>query len=84
MAAKYRVNRSAQGLGAVDREQPLLVWMHAAHHQICQQFLRQGGVFRGAFADRQHVLVALRIHAHRPDRDMVPERHAVADNCHTA
>jgi hypothetical protein len=30
------------------------------------------------------VLVALRIHAHRPDRDMVPERHAVADNCHTA
>src|SRR6516225_40236 len=48
MTAEDRVDRGPQGLRTVDHEQPLLFRFHAPRHQIFQQFLHHGSVFRGA------------------------------------
>ena len=73
MAAEDRVDGGPQRLRSIDDEQHLALRIDAARDDVFQQFGDHRGVLRGAFADAQHVLVALAVHAHRADHGVVAE-----------
>jgi hypothetical protein len=73
MSAEDGVDGGPQRLGAIDDEQHLALRIDAPRHDVFQQRCDYRGVLRGAFADAQHMLVALHIHAHRADHGVVAE-----------
>ncbi len=58
------VDSGAQRLGAVDDEQQLALGIGAAQDDVFEQIRHHCSVFRGAFPDARHMLVALRIQTH--------------------
>jgi hypothetical protein len=77
MAAEDGVDGRPQRFGVIDDEQHLAVGIDAAGHDVFQQSGRYRRVFRGAFADAQHMFIAFHIQTHHADHGVVAEQESL-------
>ena len=83
IGAEDAVDRSPQRLGAVDDEKHLALGIDAPRHELFHQRGHRRGVLRGPFADAQHMLAPLRVHAHHANHRAVAEDESVGLDDHS-